>query len=255
MTNSNLTLSEYIEFKANEIIGSMISEKVNSILSNENIDYKIKETLEKYLVGIIDEHDDDPMPPAEAEITLDVETETLVDDINKDESNQVDAGYVLVEKSSFKKNDHASDFSITETLNNGRANIILTEGNLREAEEGKPDGQTSRVINPRGIAPCLTTNGSVYVDVRELECGETKEIVQPENKPMKKPGRKGVPVLQFNLEGECIKEWESSSMAEASLKMSHQSIGKAARGMNNHKACGFLWYKKDDPEVIIYNAA
>lgn len=138
---------------------------------------------------------------------------------------------------------------------NGCANIILTEGNFREVEEGKPDGQTSRVINPRGIAPCLTTNGSVYVDVRELECGETKEIVQPENKPKKKPGRKGVPVLQFNLDGEWIKEWESSSMAETSLKMSHQSIGKAARGMNNHKACGFLWYKKDDPEVIINNAA
>lgn len=168
---------------------------------------------------------------------------------------------VLVAKEDFnmRNGDKVSDIKIEDVLGKGFVNHILQEGNTKFGKENFPDPEKSRVINPRGVLPCLTTAGSCLVDVKELESGmiETKDkevggIAKPDKK---KGGRKGIPALQFTLDGDFIKEWESASKAEISLGMGHQSIGKAVRGENGHKSGGFLWYRKDDPEVNVNKAA
>ena len=149
--------------------------------------------------------------------------------------------------------DKISDLIIEEVLEKGFVNHILQEGNVKSGSKNFDDPEKTRVVNPRGISPCLTTGGSCLVDVKELETGTSKttvKVVEPA-----KSGRKGVPVLQFTFDEVFVKEWESAAAAEVSLGMSHQSVGKAARGEHNHKAGKFLWYRKDAPEVNVNKAA
>ena len=163
-------------------------------------------------------------------------------------------GVVLIDKEHFNMGkDKVSDFKIEEVLNRGFVNQIIQEGNTEIGRKNFPDPEISRVVSPRGIAPCLTTNGSCVVNVKELEGG----VSQKDNEDSvtiqsgrKKAGRKGIPILQFTLDGDFVKEWESASVAEVALGKGHQSIGKAVRGENDHKAGDSLWYRKNDPEVM-----
>ena len=167
---------------------------------------------------------------------------------------------VLVAKEDFKMgNDKVSDIKIEEMLEKGISNHILQEGNTKVGSKNFPDPEKSRVVNPRGVSPCLTTGGSCLVDVKELESGafetKDKEVSVTVESDKKKCGRKSIPALQFTLDGDFIKEWESVSKAEIALGMGHQSIGKAVRGENGHKSGGYLWYRKDDPDVMNNKAA
>jgi len=166
---------------------------------------------------------------------------------------------VLIGKENFNMGkDKISDLIIEEVLEKGFVNHILQEGNVKSGSKNFDDPEKTRVVNPRGISPCLTTGGSCLVDVKELETGTSKttvKVVEPAKSGRKKAGRKGVPVLQFTLDEVFVKEWESAAAAEVSLGMSHQSVGKAARGEHNHKAGKFLWYRKDAPEVNVNKAA
>lgn len=166
---------------------------------------------------------------------------------------------VLLGKENFNMGkDKISDLKIEEVLEKGFVNHILQEGNVKTGSKNFPDPEKTRVVNPRGILPCLTTGGSCLVDVKELETGASKttvKVVEPAKSGRKKAGRKGVPVLQFTFDEVFVKEWESAAAAEVSLGMSHQSVGKAARGEHNHKAGKFLWYRKDAPEVNVNKAA
>ena len=166
---------------------------------------------------------------------------------------------VLIDKEHFKTGkDKASDYKIEEVLGKGLVNQILQEGNTEIGRKNFPDPEVSRVVNPHGILPCLKTSGSCLVDVKELE-GGTSQMDIKDGVTVKSSGKKGrrtgVPILQFSLDKVFVKEWESTSKAETSLGMSHQSIGKAVRGRNGHKSGGFLWYGKDDPEVMVDEAA
>ena len=166
---------------------------------------------------------------------------------------------VLLGKENFNMGkDKISDLKIEEVLEKGFVNHILQEGNVKTGSKNFPDPEKTRVVNPRGILPCLTTGGSCLVDVKELETGASKttvKVVEPAKSGRKKAGRKGIPILQFTLDGDFVKEWESASVAEVALGKGHQSIGKAVRGENDHKAGEFLWYRKNDPEVIENEAA
>ena len=167
---------------------------------------------------------------------------------------------ILVDKKDFNMGkDKVSDIKIEEVLGMGFVNHILQEGNTKVGKENFPDPEKSRVINPRGVLPCLTTNGSCLVDVKELETEASKttvkEVSETAKSGRKKAGRKGIPVLQFNLDEVFVKEWESAAAAEVSLEMSHQSVGKAVRGEHGHRAGKFLWYRKDAPEVNVNKAA
>lgn len=161
---------------------------------------------------------------------------------------------VLLDKEHFNMGkDKVSDFKIEEVLNRGFVNQIIQEGNTEIGRRNFPDPEISRVVNPRGIAPCLTTNGSCVVNVKELEGGVSKMDIKDSvavQSDRKKAGRKGIPILQFTLDGDFVKEWESASVAEVALGKGHQSIGKAVRGENDHKAGDSLWYRKNDPEVM-----
>ena len=166
---------------------------------------------------------------------------------------------VLIEKEHFNMGkDKVSDFKIEEVLNRGFVNQIIQEGNTEIGRKNFPDPEISRVVSPRGIAPCLTTNGSCVVNVKELEGG----VSQMDNKDSvtvqsgrKKAGRKGIPILQFTLDGDFVKEWESASVAEVALGKGHQSIGKAVRGENDHLAGGYYWHRKSDTRVMENEAA
>lgn len=163
-------------------------------------------------------------------------------------------GVVLIDKEHFNMGkDKVSDFKIEEVLNRGFVNQIIQEGNTEIGRKNFPDPEISRVVSPRGIAPCLTTNGSCVVNVKELEGGvskmDNKDSVTVQS-GRKKAGRKGIPILQFTLDGDFVKEWESASVAEVALGKGHQAIGKAVRGENDHKAGDSLWYRKNDPEVM-----
>ena len=167
---------------------------------------------------------------------------------------------VLIDKEHFKTGkDKASDYKIEEVLGKGLVNQILQEGNTEIGRKNFPDPEVSRVVNPRGILPCLKTSGSCLVDVKELEGGTSRptdnEDTVTAQSVRKKAGRKGIPILQFTLDGDFVKEWDSASVAEVALGKGHQSIGKAVRGENNHKAGEFLWYRKNDPDVIENEAA
>ena len=167
---------------------------------------------------------------------------------------------VLLGKENFYMGkDKISDLKIEEVLEKGFVNHILQEGNVKTGSKNFPDSEKTRVVNPRGILPCLTTGGSCLVDVKELETGASKttvkEVVGTAKLDKKKVGRKGIPILQFTLDEVFVKEWESAAAAEASLGMSHQSVGKAVRGEHNHKAGDYLWYRKDAPEVNVNKAA
>ena len=163
-------------------------------------------------------------------------------------------GVVLIDKEHFNMGkDKVSDFKIEEVLNRGFVNQIIQEGNTEIGRKNFPDPEISRVVSPRGIAPCLTTNGSCVVNVKELEGGVSKMDIKDSvtvQSGRKKAGRKGIPILQFTLDGVFVKEWESASVAEVALGKGHQSIGKAVRGENDHKAGDSLWYRKNDPEVM-----
>ena len=163
-------------------------------------------------------------------------------------------GVVLIDKEHFNMGkDKVSDFKIEEVLNRGFVNQIIQEGNTEIGRKNFPDPEISRVVNPRGIAPCLTSNGSCVVNVKELEGGVSKMDIKDSvtvQSGRKKAGRKGIPILQFTLDGDFVKEWESASVAEVALGKGHQSIGKAVRGENDHKAGDSLWYRKNDPEVM-----
>ena len=166
---------------------------------------------------------------------------------------------VLIDKEHFNMGkDKVSDFKIEEVLSRGFVNQIIQEGNTEIGRKNFPDPEISRVVSPRGIAPCLTTNGSCVVNVKELEGGvspkDNEDSVTAQS-GRKKAGRKGIPILQFTLDGDFVKEWESASVAEVALGKGHQSIGKAVRGENDHKAGDYLWYRKNDPEVMENEAA
>ena len=167
---------------------------------------------------------------------------------------------VRIDKEHFSMGrDKTSDYKIEDALGKGVVNQILQEGNVEAGRKNFPDPEISRVVNPRGILPCLVTGGSCLVDVKELEGGTSHTTDIEDDVTVKssgkKGGRTGVPILQFSLDKVFVKEWESTSKAETSLGMSHQSIGKAVRGRNGHKAGGFLWYGKDDPKVMEDEAA
>ena len=177
---------------------------------------------------------------------------------NSEIEGLVDA--VLLDKEHFNMGlDKTSDYKIEDALGKGMVNQILQEGNVEAGRKNFPDPEISRVVNPRGILPCLVTGGSCLVDVKELEGGASHTTDIEDDVAVKssgkKGGRTGVPILQFTLDDVFVKEWESASKAETSLDMSHQSIGKAVRGRNGHKSGGFLWYRKDDPEVMVDEAA
>ena len=162
---------------------------------------------------------------------------------------------VLIDKEHFGMGkDKASDFKIEKVLSKGFVNQILQEGNTEIGRKNFPDPEISRVVNPRGVLPCLKTSGSCIVDVKELEGGTSRptdnEDTVTAQSVRKKAGRKGIPILQFTLDGDFVKEWESASVAEVALGKGHQSIGKAVRGENDHKAGDSLWYRKNDPEVM-----
>lgn len=167
---------------------------------------------------------------------------------------------VLLGKENFNMGkDKISDLKIEEVLEKGFVNHILHEGNVKTGSKNFSDPEKTRVVNPRGILPCLTTGGSCLVDVKELETGTSKttvkEVVGTAKSDKKKVGRKGIPVLQYELNGDFVKEWESAAAAEVHYKKSHQSIGKAVRGENDHKAIGYYWFRKDAPEVAKNKAA
>ena len=167
---------------------------------------------------------------------------------------------VLIDKEHFSMGrDKTSDYKIEDALGKGVVNHILQEGNVEIGREHFPDPEISRVVNPRGILPCITTSGSCVVDVKELEDGmpqatENEDAVTAKL-GRKKAGRKGIPILQFNLNGDLVKEWESASVAEVALGKGHQSIGKAVRGENDHLAGGYYWHRKDDAKVMENEAA
>lgn len=182
---------------------------------------------------------------------------SLTPSVSKDTETNSEIGgvsdVVLIDKEHFRMGkDKTSKFKMEEVLEKGFVNQILLEGNTKIGGKNFPDPETSRVVNPRGILPCITTSGSCVVDVKELEGGlsqmDVEDIVTAQS-GRKKAGRKGIPILQFTLEGVFMKEWESASVAEVTLGKGHQSIGKAVRGENNHKACNYLWYRKNDPDV------
>ena len=161
---------------------------------------------------------------------------------------------VLIDKEHFSVGrDKTSDYKIEDVLRKGLVNQILQEGNTEIGRKNFPDPEVSRVVNPRGILPCLKTSGSCLVDVKELEGGTSQMDIKDNvttKSVRKKAGRKGIPILQFTHDGDFVKEWESASVAEVALGKGHQSIGKAVRGENDHRAGDFLWYRKNDPEVI-----
>ena len=174
--------------------------------------------------------------------------------------NEEASDVVLIDKEHFSmEKDRTSKFKMKEVLEKGVVNQILLEGNTKIGRKNFPDPETSRVVNPRGILPCITTSGSCVVDVKELEDGmpqatENEDAVTAKL-GRKKAGRKGIPILQFNLNGDLVKEWESASVAEVALGKGHQSIGKAVRGENDHLAGGYYWHRKDDAKVMENEAA
>lgn len=174
--------------------------------------------------------------------------------------NQETSDVVLIDKEHFSMGqDRTSKFKMEEVLEKGVVNQILLEGNTKIGRKNFPDPETSRVVNPRGILPCITTSGSCVVDVKELE-GENSQTPDKQDGETaklgrKKAGRKGIPILQFNLNGDFVKEWESASVAEVALGKGHQSIGKAVRGENDHLAGGYYWHRKSDARVMENKAA
>ena len=167
---------------------------------------------------------------------------------------------VLIDKENFNMGkDKISDIKIEDVLDKGFVNYILQEGNVKTGSKNFRDPEKCRVVNPRGISPCVTTGGSCLVDVKELEIGASKttvkKVIGTTKSGKKKAGRKGIPILQFTLNGVFVKEWDSASVAEVALGKGHQSIGKAVRGENGHRAGGFLWHRKDDTKVMENKAA
>lgn len=60
----------------------------------------------------------------------------------------------------------------------------------------------------------------------------------------KKLKGKGIkPILQYTLDGEFIKEWESIKQASEELYITHSNIGRCCRG-EQKKCGGFLWKYK-----------
>ena len=224
-------------------------EKANLLLESKKLEKErneIKETIKALVLTYIEKGGDrDELfnsltPSTDKEANTNSEIEGLGD-------------VVLIDKEKFNMwKDKISDLKIEEVLEKGFVNHILQEGNVKTGSKNFGDPEKSRVVNPRGILPCLTTGGSCLVDVKELETGTSKttveDVVGTAKSGRKKAGRKGIPVLQFTLDKVFKQEWESAAAAEVHLKMGHQSVGKAARGEHNHKAGDYLWYRKDDPE-------
>lgn len=61
-----------------------------------------------------------------------------------------------------------------------------------------------------------------------------------------------IPVMQFDKEGNFIKEWSSMIEVERQLGIAHNSIAKCCLGRYGRKtAGGFTWkYKKEKPEIL-----
>ena len=213
---------------------------------------EIKETIRALVLNYIEKGGDREELLSSLTSTVSKESKTISE-------NEGVSDAVLIDKEHFKTGkDKASDYKIEEVLGKGFVNQILQEGNTEIGRKNFPDPEISRVVNPRGILPCLVTSGSCLVDVKELEGGTSQMDIKDGvtvKSERKKVGRKGIPILQFNLDGVFMREWDSASVAEVALGKGHQSIGKAVRGENDHKAGEFLWYRKNDPEVIENEAA
>ena len=52
--------------------------------------------------------------------------------------------------------------------------------------------------------------------------------------------KRSIPILQFTLDGELVKEWPSLHEAERKLKISQSNIGKCLKGRRK-SAGGFVW--------------
>ena len=214
---------------------------------------EIKETIRALVLNYIEKGGDREELLSNLTSSVSKESKTISE-------NEGVSDAVLIDKEHFYTGkDKVSDYKIEEVLGKGLVNQILQEGNTEIGRKNFPDPEVSRVVNPRGILPCLKTSGSCLVDVKELEGGTSRptdnEDTVTAQSVRKKAGRKGIPILQFTLDGDFVKEWDSASVAEVALGKGHQSIGKAVRGENNHKAGEFLWYRKNDPDVIENEAA
>lgn len=62
------------------------------------------------------------------------------------------------------------------------------------------------------------------------------------SKKLKGKGTK--PILQYTLDGEFIKEWESIKQASEELNITHSNIGRCCRG-EQKKCGGFIWKYKE----------
>ena len=153
---------------------------------------------------------------------------------------------VLIDKEHFYTGkDKVSDYKIEEVLGKG----LVSEINVNNVAASFQEAVVEVIADKAVMA------AEKYGQKRIVMAGGVASNSRLRALMEEKAGRKGIPILQFTLDGDFVKEWDSASVAEVALGKGHQSIGKAVRGENNHKAGEFLWYRKNDPDVIENEAA
>jgi len=115
-------------------------------------------------------------------------------------------------------------------------------GNFAHSKESKRTiGEKNRRPKPEGFGETMT----------KVQLGKSKDFSKSPNRSIKlskaMKGRKntwtkGKPVLQFDLQGNFIKEWNNATEASKILNINKSQISAVARGNTKYKtAGGFIW--------------
>lgn len=122
----------------------------------------------------------------------------------------------------------------------GRDTVISKydlNGNYIETYYSKTDAVNSleNKSSGNGLNTCLNNNKGQFGGF-QWRYGDSKENIGK----YQKPSNKGIPVKQYSLQGEFIKEWDSVRKASINLKIDAIGIRKCAKGIYKTSG-GFIW--------------
>ena len=139
-------------------------------------------------------------------------------------------GYLYV---SLSRNGKCKTFTVHKLV---ARHFIPNPNNLSEIDHINTDRTDNRVENLRWCTHKENQNNTVTKSKMKLNKSKAK------------------PVLQFSIDGEFIKKWESATHVERELGYNQSSISACCRNIKSYfTAYGYKWGFEDDYERIPFN--
>lgn len=161
--------------------------------------------------------------------------------IKKYEATNPDKGYNV------DKGGKLSDKEIREKQKKAHEGKKLTEEHKKNISKGLGQGVNNVNYGRKQTPEAILHNSMAKTGQNNPNWG--KHLKESTREKIKKKNSK--PVLQYDLEGNFIKEWESGKIAAQELGLNYTGINNCLRCVR-HSSGGFVWVYKDEEKIERY---